>query len=652
MALLPNTPGVYVEEIPKFPPSVAAVETAIPAFVGYTEKADRLRPGDLQNVPTRIGSLAEYEALFGGGATPEVTEVVLDDGRNFKSAVINNLFYMYDSLRLFYANGGGDCYIVAVATYDSAGKTAADFVGKGSGKGVDALEKEDTPTILLFPDNSLLADSDFYSVYDAALDQCGRLMDRVGLFHLGKDDPRGTAFRSGIGIKDLKYGMAYTPWLQVNFPKTIGYRGFKDVLKVGSTAYKLADLTDDGKLKALVAECEQVVGDVDRIDTAGKSLATTGTTLRQRLTKLEGDYLANKQAATFMPIVNFLFEIGRKIDVLVGNGTGAITNASLKSSVQNLIASTVKGVYTTLIGYDKELAAKVTPDYDVQFDNVTVPTASQWGGIFGASAPSASTVVPATAADNVARLDVVLPLLRPIFDALSSAWLLGVAGLARELEGAKNESLMASYPLYKTIVAGIRNTASVVPPSGAVAGIYAYVDRTRGVWKAPANVSVSAIVGPKDTFTASQLDALNVDPEGGKSINAIRSFTGKGTLVFGARTLAGNDNEWRYVSVRRFFNFVEESSKKASEQFVFEPNDANTWVRVQGMLENFLTVLWRQGALQGVKPEHAFYVAVGLGKTMTALDILEGRMIIEIGMAAVRPAEFIILRFSHKMAES
>jgi hypothetical protein len=97
---------------------------------------------------------------------------------------------------------------------------------------------------------------------------------------------------------------------------------------------------------------------------------------------------------------------------------------------------------------------------------------------------------------------------------------------------------------------------------------------------------------------------------------------------------------------------VEESVKKATEQFVFEPNDANTWVKVQAMIENFLHIIWRQGALQGAKPEHAFYVAVGLGKTMNPIDILEGRMIIEIGMAAVRPAEFIIIRFSHKMAES
>jgi phage tail sheath protein FI len=206
--------------------------------------------------------------------------------------------------------------------------------------------------------------------------------------------------------------------------------------------------------------------------------------------------------------------------------------------------------------------------------------------------------------------------------------------------------------VYKGILAGISSTMTAMPPSGAVVGIYAMVDRTRGVWKAPANVSLSYVIEPAFVFTKSELDALNVDVVAGKSINAIRTFFGKGTLIYGGRTLAGNDNEWRYVSVRRFFNMVEESTKKACEQFVFEPNDANTWVKVQAMIENFLIVLWRQGALQGAKPEHAFYVAIGLGKTMTPLDILEGRMNVEIGLAVVRPAEFIILKFSQKMPES
>ena len=105
------------------------------------------------------------------------------------------------------------------------------------------------------------------------------------------------------------------------------------------------------------------------------------------------------------------------------------------------------------------------------------------------------------------------------------------------------------------------------------------------------------------------------------------------------------------MPVRRFFNMVEESVKKATEFVVFEPNDANTWMRTKAMIENYLTGLWRAGALAGAKSDDAFFVNVGLGTTMTSQDILEGRMIIEIGMAAVRPAEFIILKFSHKLQE-
>jgi phage tail sheath protein FI len=127
---------------------------------------------------------------------------------------------------------------------------------------------------------------------------------------------------------------------------------------------------------------------------------------------------------------------------------------------------------------------------------------------------------------------------------------------------------------------------------------------------------------------------------------------GKGTLVWGARTLAGNDNEWRYVSVRRFFNTVEESVKKSTYWAVFEPNDANTWVKVRGMIEAYLNQKWREGALVGAKPEDAFFVRCALGVTMSAQDILEGRMNVEIGMAIVRPAEFIVLKFSHKLQTS
>lgn len=220
--------------------------------------------------------------------------------------------------------------------------------------------------------------------------------------------------------------------------------------------------------------------------------------------------------------------------------------------------------------------------------------------------------------------------------------------IAKKLRETKSSNT-ALHAQIRTKLAGMR---VVLPPSSAVAGIYAQVDRQRGVWKAPANVGISAVLGPVSKITDADQENLNVDPTGGKSINAIRAFTGKGTLVWGARTLAGNDNEWRYVSVRRLFLMLEESCKKATLFAVFEPNDQTTWLKVKGMIESYLFALWKRGALAGPQPDSAYFVKVGLGETMTSQDVLEGRMIVEIGVAAVRPAEFIIVRFSHKMHEA
>ncbi|MCG2589948.1 phage tail sheath family protein [Rhodohalobacter sulfatireducens] len=222
---------------------------------------------------------------------------------------------------------------------------------------------------------------------------------------------------------------------------------------------------------------------------------------------------------------------------------------------------------------------------------------------------------------------------------------------SKEAESLFHANNGADRSKYYDIRKMIEDVKLILPPSGAVAGAYALVDSNRGVWKSPANVSLNRVSAPTVSMETSEQDGLNVS-DTGKSINAIRKFSGKGVLIWGARTLDGNSNEWRYVSVRRFFNMVEESVKKASSRFVFEPNDANTWVKVKAMIENFLTLQWRAGALMGAKAEDAFFVKVGLGETMTQDDVLNGRMIVEIGMAAVRPAEFIILRFSHKMIES
>ena len=482
-----RVPGVYVEEVTTFPPSVAPVETALPAFIGYTAKRPErpLAAGDpgptaeadrpIQAI--RIGSLLAFEELFGRGVPAVIEEIVLDENRQFVRAALTQTFYLYDAVQLFYANGGGDCYIVSVGELltDSTSPDPGDFSA-----GIAALETYDEPTILLFPDAVSLTGvpHPVYALQVEALQHCARRMDRIAVLDLPADDLDGSDFRNNTGTEGLSYGAAYTPWLRVSLPKP----------------YDLATLA--------------------------------------------------------------------AADVFTVPGIGA--DQSLEDAL---------------------------------------PTAEQ------------------TAYD-----DAVNP--PPPGDA-----------------AAAEATFYRKSSTFRSILRGLNDTVVAVPPSGAVVGLYAFVDRTRGVWKAPANVSVAAADGLTRVFIQSELGDLNVDTVGGKSINAIRRFTGKGILVYGARTLAGNDNEYRYVSVRRLMNMLEESIQKATVQFVFEPNDANTWVRVRAMIENFLTLLWRDGALQGAKPEHAFRVAVGLGRTMTPQDVLDGRMIVVVHVAPVRPAEFIVLRF-------
>ena len=177
------------------------------------------------------------------------------------------------------------------------------------------------------------------------------------------------------------------------------------------------------------------------------------------------------------------------------------------------------------------------------------------------------------------------------------------------------------------------------------------MDNNRGVWKAPANVSVSYANSPSETINDYEQEDLNM-PMNGKAVNALRAFPGEGIKVWGARTLDGNSQDWRYVNVRRTLLFLEESVKNAARAYVFEPNDAGTWINMRCMIENVLRSVWKRGGLAGATPEDAFEVHVGLGDTMTAEDILEGMLRITVRVAVSRPAEFIEITFQQQMQKS
>lgn len=498
-----KTPGVYVVEKNAFPASVVAVETAIPVFIGYTEKAER-NEKSLIGKPTRISSLAEYHEMFGYGFHSKFTiasagntvineEILNLNGQNMVLSIKpNHIAYFYNCIRLFYANGGGNCHICSVATYGDKPEgfeiKASDFAKiaaeNSSDIFSDMLANEYEPTLVVMPDIIALG-KDAYPIYKKVLSHCADMQNRIGIFDLKNQLPSDKTndvvheFRTEIGDTNLNYGTAYYPWLKTS------------VVKANEVSFENLDESVD--LGSLLPE------------------------------------------------------------------------------------ENVKKIF---LDYSK----KVTPTIDD----------------------------------------------KKIF----------------------HQSLEAASPTYKHILEAIRSKLNELPPSAAMAGIYTMVDNSRGVWKAPANVPVNMVAAPCITISSEIQESLNVDVISGKSINAIRFFPGQGVLVWGARTLDGNSLDWKYINVRRTVIMIEQSLKLAMKAYVFELNNESIWVTVKSMMTNFLTNLWKQGALAGATPEDAFDVQIGLGSTMTPNDILDGIMRVTIKLAIVRPAEFIVITFQQQQQQS
>lgn len=214
-----------------------------------------------------------------------------------------------------------------------------------------------------------------------------------------------------------------------------------------------------------------------------------------------------------------------------------------------------------------------------------------------------------------------------------------------------HQTLLQVSPTYKHVMGDVRKQLNLLPPAAGMAGVYTRIDNTQGVFQAPANTGMNLVVSPAVNVSHVEQEDMNV-PLSGKAVNAIRTFPGRGVLIWGARTLDGNSQDWRYINVRRTLIMLEQSIKNAAQAYVFAPNKASTWVSVRNMISNYLTNKWKEGALVGATADEAFLVDVGLGSTMTPNDILDGFMRVTVKVAVVRPAEFIVITFQQKMQTS
>ena len=516
------TPGVYVRENNAFSSSVVAAPTAIPVFIGYTAKAERGHES-LLNSPHRVDSFKEFLNFYGRG--PKISFSIKAKGSTDYSLKLDaeSQFHLYNSLRLFYANGGGACYIVSVGNYSSGVKA------KELSAGLEVCIAEQEPSIVACPDAVNLDGKECMELYREMLTHCGKdTRDRFALF----DVPGGNVgrtydskdvineFREGVGHNNLAYGAAYYPYLNTTV-------------------------------------------------VSGSEISYRNISNRKELVRV-------------------------------------LTN---------------EAEYRYLGGPQAEPAKAAAP---------TKP---------GAKAPASKSSSPTVKVD--ARSQQKFNEVKKEIDKLVSN-----DGSPSVLD----QNLKAISSTYNQILREIKEEVNIMPTVGAIAGIYANVDNAIGVHKAPANIGLNSVLSPSVNVTGAIQEDLNL-PVNGKAVNAIRSFIGKGVLVWGARTLDGNSQDWKYINVRRTLLMIEQSVKSAVENYIFEPNTPQTWMKVRIAIENFLTSMWKRGALLGISPAEAYEVAIGIGDTMTPEDVLDGVMRISVFLSIARPAEFIEITFEQRMQE-
>lgn len=639
------TPGVYVEEI-SHDMTVPEVRPAVPAFIGYTGKV-RHDGRSLLGVPEQVASFPDFVTRFGGGAGLYLKSITIrtDEEGRFKeveSVRLARRFLLHEAIRLYFANGGGECYVVSVGSH--ADNETGPYNKKVFEAAIEALETVDDVTLLVMPEAVLLGEG-LYGVQQAALKHCAKRRNRFTILDLREETREGDIllnwrnqpeydkwqtcckeFRDRIGIDNLSYGAAYTPYVVADVPCDFRYAELRGYF------YSAPDKPGGERIQLSLAALDPAAKDVVR---------KLDITLADQ---------ANLEAAMALAAAELSSQAGTLSDAVRGK-LAAYSSENMRALADTcwLLFARLLGVAPKAEGLEDEhaLSADLAEYVLDQLNRILDDGKKSLDPAYESAGKSGSEDLLSILKETISELPEgesgILPeKLTGFLDMdLHQAILKNVDRLAN--------GLSANSPVYHAIVSAVQTALRVQPPSAMMAGIYAGVDRDRGVWKAPANVSAAGVLRLTQAITAEAQEVLNSDPVSGKSINALRSFPGRGVLVWGARTLDGNSQEWRYIPVRRFFIMVEESIRRATIWAVFEPNTADLWARVKAQINNYLMQKWKEGALMGADPSDAYFVNVGLGSTMIEQDILEGRLIVEFGMAVVRPAEFIILRFSHTM---
>ena len=581
------SPGVYVEEFDSGASPMEGVGTSTAGFVGLAER------GPVEGVPQLITNFADFRRTFGG---------YLSENE------FGNYRFLSYAVESFFVNGGARCFVMRVAPSDA--KPAVGYA-----------PAQDKAALVVTAKNPGMWGNDLRVLFTPASKAKAQILEVL-------TTPEGKKYRA-------KNSAGFNPGDIVEYDDGSG-----------KTIVNQVKSNQDNVL-TFANEFPDSIVDTNLLPT--RVITTSEFTMEVRY----GDTTETYSNASFnIEAPNYVEKLTAKSDLItvsvqVGAPAAGGDDKKDKKASAPAIAKPIDQIGIDAIGFTGGSNGSVANISAADFIGVD----NGAGKRTGIQSFLDNDVVSIMSVPGVVDPNVQLTLVAHCENLSSRFAVLDVPRDAKKVQDVIahrdifDSEYAALYHPWLTVFDPLDKKNIAIPPSGAVMGIYARSDNTRGVHKAPANEVVRACSGLDLQFNKGEQDILNP-----KGINLIRSFPGQGIRVWGARTVSSNP-KWKYVNVRRLFIFIEESIKANTNWAVFEPNDTALWVRVQRTISVFLTNLWRNGSLMGSSPEEAFFVNIGRD-TMSQDDIDNGRLICVIGVAPVKPAEFVIFRITQKTSES
>ncbi|MGN0683060.1 MAG: phage tail sheath family protein [Oscillospiraceae bacterium] len=583
------SPGVYVEEYESGAVPMEGVGTSTAGFVGFAEK------GDVIGKPQLVTSFSDYIRIFGG----YLSETKFGDKR-----------YLPYAVEHFFINGGSRAFVMRVCPADAkCAETKSDsvlsFTAKNPGEWgnrikvtVSPVSRVKTQVYEVNGNDAVVRNVDGFTIGDVVEFADGKTSVYNKITAI---EEKTITFENPVNPSIVDKNLVPTKFIKSSeIDVSVKYGDVKEDYLFVSLNTESADY-----IKSRMAKSELVTVEVGEIK-AGAAAKPAG----------EGKDKKEAAPAPAAAIASPFEAVGGKGDAII---------LQLSGGTDGNVAGATAADY---IGKDEGPGKRTGIQAFIENSDVSLMA------VPGITIPEVQMSLIAHCENLKSRFAVLdMPKDRKKTDELL------------EYRDMFDSNYAAFYHPWIQIFDPLSKKNIIAPPSGSMLGIYARTDNTVGVHKAPANEVVRACTGLASSYNTAEQDLLNP-----KGINLIRSFPGRGIRVWGARTATSNAT-WKYINVRRLFIYLEESIRANTNWVVFEPNTEALWGRVKRTIEMFLASTWRSGALAGTSPSEAFFVEIGRS-TMTQDDIDNGRLICVIGVAPVKPAEFVIFKIGQYTSES